>query len=179
MNILIITGSPHRRGTSSMLADRFAQGAQDRGHSVCRFDSAFMNIKPCLGCDSCRTAVGGGCVHRDDMVEIAAAIAGADMVAFVTPLYYFGVSAQLKAVIDRFYSLNAQLRSAPKKAVLLATCADTDEWAMDSLKLHYSTILRYLKWEDCGHILASGMPVRADMEKSKYPQAAYEFGYSV
>ncbi len=179
MDIVIITGSPHRRGTSSMLADRFALGAQDKGHSVRRFDSAFMNIKPCLGCDGCRKTEGGGCVHRDDMDEIAAAVTGAEMVAFVTPLYYFGISAQLKAVIDRFYSVNALLRSAPKKAVLLATCADTDEWAMDSLKLHYSTILRYLGWEDCGHILAPGMSVRADIENSGYPQAAYEFGRSV
>ncbi len=162
-----------------MLADKFALGAQDKGHSVRRFDSAFMNIKPCLGCDSCRNATDSGCVHKDDMDGIAAAIAGAEMVAFVTPLYYFGVSAQLKAVIDRFYSVNALLKSAPKKAVLLATCADTDEWAMDSLKLHYSSILRYLKWEDCGQILASGMPVRADIENSEYPQAAYEFGRRV
>ena len=179
MNILLITGSPHRSGTSSMLADRFALGARDGGHSVRRFDAAFMNIKPCLGCDSCRRAEGCGCVHKDDMQEIADALVSADMVAFVTPLYYFGMSAQLKAVIDRFYSVNALLRSTPKKAVLLATCADTDEWAMDSLKLLYSTMLRYLKWEDRGHILASGMSVRADMENSRYPQTAYEFGRSV
>ena len=62
-----------------MLADRFALGARDGGHSVRRFDAAFMNIKPCLGCESCPRAEGCGCVHKDDMREIADALVSADM----------------------------------------------------------------------------------------------------
>jgi len=48
MQIVVITGSPHKNGSSSLLADRFIQGSIEAGHSVERFDAAFMNIHPCL-----------------------------------------------------------------------------------------------------------------------------------
>jgi len=51
MKITVITGSPHKRGTSSLLADEFIRGAEISGHKVFRFDSAFEDVKPCLGCN--------------------------------------------------------------------------------------------------------------------------------
>ncbi len=53
MKIVILTGSPHRDGTTSVLAEQFAAGAQAKGHDVFRFDAAFKNTHPCLGCDVC------------------------------------------------------------------------------------------------------------------------------
>ena len=53
MKITVITGSPHKNGTSALLADRFIKGAKEAGHNVFRFDSAFEQVKPCLGCDHC------------------------------------------------------------------------------------------------------------------------------
>ena len=49
MNILMITGSAHKKGTSSYLADAFAKGAKEAGHAVCRFDAAYKNVHPCIG----------------------------------------------------------------------------------------------------------------------------------
>ena len=58
----------------------------------------------------------------------------ADLVVLATPLYYFGFSAQLKAVLDRFYAKNASLRQHPKGVCLLATCGIPKTWAMDGLR---------------------------------------------
>ena len=55
MRIVVITGSPHRHGTSALLADRFIQGAQEAGHEVFRFDAAFETVHPCLACEKCHT----------------------------------------------------------------------------------------------------------------------------
>ena len=103
----------------------------------------------------------------------------ADCVVFVTPLYYFGMSAQLKLVIDRFFANNTQLRSQKKLAVLLAACGDKEEWAMDALVSHYQTILHYLHWVDAGSVLGYGMYVREDIENSNYPLLAKELGKSL
>ena len=51
MKIVIIKGSPHKKGSSNMLAEQFAKGAQEAGHTVIEMDAAHMNIHPCLGCE--------------------------------------------------------------------------------------------------------------------------------
>lgn len=61
MNIVIITGSPHRHGTSALLVERFTQGAVEAGHQVFRFDAAFQKIHPCIACRRCRTATRAVC----------------------------------------------------------------------------------------------------------------------
>lgn len=62
MKILVITGSPRKNGNSNTLADNFIKGAEEAGHSVARFDSAFKNVHPCVACNKCGMngqAVGG------------------------------------------------------------------------------------------------------------------------
>ncbi|MBC3516346.1 flavodoxin family protein [Neobittarella massiliensis] len=175
MHILMITGSPHRNGTSALLADRFMVGATDAGHKIARFDVAFQKVRPCTACDACKQN-GGHCVLHDDMEVLAPMLKEADVVVLVTPLYYYGMSAQLKAVIDRFYALGDQLRTGGKKAALMATCGDGEESAFDALVAHYRAMCSYLKWRDCGIVLAPGCYLRADIENSDYPQLAYELG---
>ena len=51
MKIVMMTGSAHRNGTTATLAGRFQQGALDAGHEVYRFDAAFQDVHPCIGCD--------------------------------------------------------------------------------------------------------------------------------
>ena len=68
MRILVLTGSPHRRGTSNTLADEFIKGVQASGHEVIRFDTPFLNIHLCIGCDRC--GMNGPCVFKDDMPHI-------------------------------------------------------------------------------------------------------------
>jgi len=174
MNITMITGSPHKRGTSAYLADHFIQGAKEHGHKVYRFDAAFEELHPCLGCDQCGST--GRCVHQDSMEQLIPHLLKADLVVFATPLYYFGMSAQLKMVIDRFYAINYKLMGSGKKAVLLATAYDNNDWTMRELTAHYRTIVKYLNWTDAGMVLAGGCGSRSDIERSDFGQQAYRLG---
>ncbi|AGN17336.1 flavodoxin family protein [Methanobrevibacter sp. AbM4] len=174
MKIVVLTGSPHKNGTSFLLADKFIEGAEESGHEVYRFDSAFKDLNPCLGCNHCLRH-NSICIHEDDMRELNPKLIEADLIVFCTPLYYFGMTAQIKMVIDRFYANNLKLMN-DKKAVLLATAADNLDWTMSSLEYHYETICKYLGYENRGIILATGCNVRSDIEMTDYPNQAYELG---
>lgn len=154
MKILVLTGSPRKNGNSNTLADSFIKGATEAGHEVVRFDSAFKNVHPCIACNSC--GMDGPCVFKDDFEFVRDNIVTADAVVFATPMYYFGVSAQLKAVIDRFYAINGKIHR-PKKAVLLMTYANTAASQAKPIESHYKVLLDYLGWQDVGQVIASGV----------------------
>lgn len=176
MKILVITGSPRKNGNSNTLADNFIKGAEEAGHSVVRFDSAFKKVHPCIACNKC--GMNGECAFKDDFEFVKENIVDADCVVFATPMYYFGISAQIKAVIDRFYAINGQIH-VPKKAVLLMTYADTSESVAQPIISHYETLLRYLGWSDAGKIIASGVWTAGDVSRTQYPEKAYELGKNI
>lgn len=175
MKIAIITGSPHKNGTSALLADEFIRGAEESGHDVFRFDSAFEKAAPCLGCNRCRLD-GAKYVKKDAMEKLNPELLAADVVVFVTPLYYYGMSSQLKTVIDRFYAINSKLIGSGKKAILLASAHDANDWTMRALVSHYETVLKYLEWNDAGILLATGCGTRSDIERTDYPAQACRMG---
>ena len=174
MKILVITGSPHKHGTSDLLASQFIKGAQEAGHNVERFDAAFANLHPCLGCDKCMTS--GPCCQKDDMQIVLPKLLDADLVVLVTPLYYFGMSTQLKMVIDRFYSANGRIQSKHMDSILLATCWDSDKQIIEGLKLHYEILCNYLNWNNRGMILGLGCGNVSMTKHTDYPEQAYRMG---
>lgn len=175
MHIVVITGSPHKQGTSFLLAQKFIRGATEAGHSVFRFDAAFEKVHPCIGCDAC--ACGSHpCVFPDAMAGLYPELQKADLVAFVTPLYYHAMSAQLAAVIDRFHGIDNLLRGTGKGAVLLVTAADPEQRVMNGVVGSYLETLHYLQWQDRGKVLATGCGQREDIEKTDYPAQAYALG---
>ena len=171
MRILVLKGSPHRHGSSNLLAERFEEGAREAGHDVESFDVAHADIRPCLGCDACGMA--GACCQADDMAALRDALLDADLVAFATPLYYFGMSAQMKTAIDRFYSFNGQLAGKRLKAVLLAAAWNDDDWTMRDLAAHYATLCRYLNFQDAGSVMGTGCGTVPMTRRTRFPQEAY------
>lgn len=140
--ITVVTGSPHRRGASFLLTDEFIRGAKEVGAEIYRFDAAFKRVTACSGCDHCGLG-SSPCVYRDDMFELNPHLIDCDLVVLSTPLYYFGFSAQLKLVIDRFYAINSQLHS-PRQTVLLAAAWNNNDWTYTALESHYETLVRYM-----------------------------------
>lgn len=169
MKIVMITGSAHRHGTTAALADQFQQGALDAGHEVYRFDAAFQDVHPCIGCDKCLRT--GECTFAaDDMKLLNPHLLAADAVVFVSPVYYFTINAQLKAVIDRFYANNDALMGG-KKAVLITAMADE---AMDSALAGnemFRQMTGYLNWENAGGLNARGASTAADLTKADLDRA--------
>jgi putative NADPH-quinone reductase len=176
MKIVVVTGSPHKAGTSALLADKFIEGAQAAGHEVFRFNAAFEDIHPCLGCDAC--GMNGPCVQKDAIEnKLIQKLVDCDMIALVTPLYYYGMSAQLKTIVDRFYSRTGRISG--KKSLLMATAYNSADWTMSALVDHYDTLVRYMNWKDMGKVLAIGCGSRSLIEQSKFPDQAYQLGKSL
>ncbi len=174
--ILVLTGSPRRNGNSNTLASQFIKGAAEAGHEVARFDAAFRRVTPCSACNSC--GMNGPCVFRDDFEFVREHIVDADVVAFVTPMYYFGISAQLKAVIDRFYAINGQIH-VPKKAVLMMTYADTAASEAVPITTYYEVLINYLGWEDAGRVIAGGVWSVGAVNRTRFMDDAYRLGLSL
>ena len=98
------------------------------------------------------------------------------MVVFVTPLYYFGMSAQLKILIDRFCAFNSSLNRRHLKSALLVSAWNQDRWTFDALVHHYQTLVRYLNLDDQGMILGAGCGTVSMTRHSPYPDRAYRLG---
>ena len=178
MKIVVINSSPHseRESTSRYLAQRFSEGAKSKGHEIFTFDAAHEETNPCQGCDHC--AMDGPCIFKDAISEkLMPEMLKADLLVLVTPLYYFGFSAQMKTVIDRFYSRTGRLHG--KKSILLTTAWNTADWTFTALKSHYETLVRYMDWQDVGQVLATGCGYRSAVENSQFGDIAYSIGASL
>ena len=177
MKIIILQGSPNRDGSTAMLAEAFAEGAEKAGHETRIIHVAAETIHPCTGCVSC--GYEGPCVQKDGMENVRAALLQADMLVFATPLYYYGMTAQLKTVIDRFCAFNSSLNRRHLKSALLAVAWNSSEWTFDALEAHYKTLVRYLNLEDQGEILGYGCGTPSMTKRSGFVEKAYQLGASV
>lgn len=171
MKIVVLLGSSNRSGSSDLLAESFCRGAEEGGHTVELIDVAHSSIHPCTGCIHC--GYEGPCVQKDDVETIRGKILEADMMVFVTPLYYYGMSAQLKTLVDRFCAFNSSIQRKHMKSALLTVAWNSDDWTFDALEAHYKTLVRYLNLEDMGMVLGYGCGTPSMTKHSSYPQKAY------
>lgn len=174
MKITVLTGSPHKNGTSNTLVNELIRGAQEAGHEITRFDTAFLTIHPCIGCDHC--GMNGPCVFQDDMPKILDTILESDMIVFATPIYYFGFSAQIKSAIDRFYSRNGQIQHKRLKSAFIATAWNSDNQVMSAIQKHIDILIDYLNLDNQGTILAKGYGYTGASTEENYKKEAYELG---
>jgi len=135
MKVVVFNGSPRKGGNIDVLLAEAEKAVKDAGragraehtgHEWTRFDLNRMNIRPCQDCGGCEKT--GECVVKDDMAQIHQAIRDADRIILASPIFFFGLSAQTKAVIDRCqsfwcekYLLKRPLPEGPygRKALLL------------------------------------------------------------
>ena len=174
MKIVVLTGSPHKNGTSNTLVNEFIRGAMEAGHTITRFDTPFLNIHPCIGCDHC--GMNGPCVFNDDMPNILDTILASDMIVFATPIYYFGFSAQIKSAIDRFYSRNGQIQRKHLKSAFIVTAWNNDNQVMNTIEKHIEILIDYLNLENVGMVLAKGYGYTGAGIEKHYMEASYNLG---
>ena len=177
MRIVVLKGSPNVNDSSNMLAESFSKGAAEAGHEIIEIDAAHADISPCIGCVHC--GYEGECSLSDDMDVFREEILKSDMLVFVTPLYYYRMSAQLKTLIDRFCSRNFSIQQKHMKSALLTVAYNADDWTFEALESHYNTLLRYLNLTDCGRVLGYGCGTPSMTKYSKYPDDAYRLGKSL
>lgn len=178
MKIVVLTGSPRRKGNTNHMAQQFMKGATEAGHEVYRFDCATADVNPCIACNRC--GMDGDCVFNDDFSkDLRPKLLAADVIVFCSPMYYFGFSSQLKRVIDRFYAINYKLMDSGKKGVFLMAYANSAKSEAEPMLMHYNQLLSYLGMTDAGSVVAPGMWPAGAIEGSSYAQKAYQLGKSL
>ena len=166
MKIVVITGSPRKHGNSFAMTDAFIKEAEALGHSVRRFDAAFMKIGGCHACQTC-FKTGKACSFDDDFNLIAPVILEADAVVFTMPVYWYSIPAQIKGVIDRMFSFVVGGKEvAGKKCVLITCCEENDLTVMDGVRMPIERSAALLQWEMVGEVLLPGVLEEGDVNKT-------------
>ncbi len=160
MKIIGLAASPRRQGNTEALLDAFLQGAREAGATVEKYALAELNLRPCDGCDIC--SYKSYCPHSDDAMTLLPKLAAADVVVLATPVYFYGVPAQAKALIDRAQYLWAQRHVLHRKVgkpggrgVLLAVGGSRGKKLFDGISL----TVRYFM-DTLGKDLASSLLLR-------------------
>lgn len=149
MNITVLMGSPRRVNTHAMVR-AFKAGAEEAGHIVTVFNVSDMDVAGCVGCEFCHTQGQGWCIQKDDMRRIYPVLKETDMLVLASPVYYYSLTAQLQAVIHRFYAIK-RLPKATKAAMLLSSMEPD---AYEGCVGQYKAIIKYMGLKDCGIITA-------------------------
>ena len=164
--IVVITGSPRKKGNSFAMTDAFIQAAEAKGHTVTRFDAAMMKIGGCHACETCYST-GKACTFDDDFNTIAPAILEADALVFTMPVYWYSIPAQIKGVIDRVFSLVVGGKDISGKACALITCCEEHDMSvMDGVRVPMERMCALNKWNMVGEVLSPGVLNVGDIEKT-------------
>ena len=164
--IVVITGSPRKNGNSFAMTDAFIKAAQEKGHTVTRFDAAMKKIGGCHACETCYST-GKACTVDDDFNVIAPAILEADAIVFTMPVYWYSIPAQIKGVIDRIFSLVVGGKDiAGKECALITCCEEEDMSVMDGVRIPIERMCALNKWKMVGEVLIPGVLNVGDIDKT-------------
>ena len=146
MKVLVLNGSP-RNGNTRAALNAVVEGIKEnRDWEVEFFDVAKHKIAPCLGCNTC-VSNNKSCVIDDEGVIFAQKISDADVIIFGTPVYWWGMTAQLKAVLDRMYMQGmVNLKKKKQIGVITVGGADLDDEEYDLISRQFRCIADYLDW---------------------------------
>ncbi len=186
-NILIMQGGGRAKGNTAQLITSFVHGAEESGHTVEVVSLVTNEVKGCLGCNACR--YGKPCIQKDAFNALVPKIRGADCIVFASPLYFWTLSARIKAFIERFYCIAEGDPPPPlgryekypvKDCALLMTAADDYFWTFEQAVSYYQfALINYIGFHDRGMLLAGGCGDtngRPQIHLTPHLQRAYEFG---
>ncbi len=127
-SVIVILGSPRRKGNSATLAENVISGAKSMGAMVDTYFLHGMDIGPCDACDICQEDMNAECVINDDMQKLYPKLREADVLVIASPIYWFTVSAQTKLFMDRCYALGVSEEYAlkGKRIGIVLTYGDSD-----------------------------------------------------
>lgn len=178
--IVILNGSPREKGNTSALVRAFTEGAESAGHTVTTFFLDGMKIHGCRGCFGGHSSQACPCVQEDDMAQIYPAVRAGDVVVLASPLYYWGMSGQLKTAFDRLFALEEEegnfLRGNGKASALLMAA---EGHGFGDAVLYYDHLMEHMGWKNLGHVLAGGNMDVGDIQGKDELGQAYALGKSI
>ncbi len=175
--ILVITGSPKKKGNTFQLTDAFIKGAEKAGHTITRFDAGLLTINPCKDCRYCYTH-DGVCIQKDDMQPIHEALRRADVLVMASPIYFYSLSAQMRCFTDRMIVAVGKPFNIQSTALLLVS-GDEDAAVMEPSILQYEWIYKHLRWHNLGVIKAAGYNDPGDIDGAPALKEAFELGSAI
>lgn len=162
-NILILQGSPRANGNTAWMAEEYKNAAEAAGHKVTLVNVAKMKINGCLACEYCHTKGNGQCIQKDDMQELYPLLAEAEVLVLASPIYYFSLSVQIQAPIQRFYSM-MKPANIKKTALLLSSHSPN---VYDAAIAGYKLISGFCGYEDTGIVTAMLDEQKTDATRQK------------
>ena len=149
------------------MTEAFIQAAEAKGHSVTRFDTAFMDIGFCHACMNCYKK-GQPCAFKSDFNgAMADAILAADAIVFTTPVYWYSFPAQLKGAIDKMFSFVVGGKDfAGKECALIACCEEEDPAVLDGVRLPIERTAALNGWTMVGSVCVGGVMEIGDIDKT-------------
>ena len=176
-NVLILSGSPRKGGNSDLLCDEFLRGAAEAGNQVEKIFLRGKKVAPCNACYYCKNS-GGRCAIRDDMTEILDKMQAADVIVMASPVYFYSIDAQMKAVIDRCV---ARWTNIPNKEFYyIMTAAEDSETVMDcTLECFRGFAACLTGAREMGAIEGKGVYEAGTIRSTRYMREAYEMGKRV
>jgi multimeric flavodoxin WrbA len=184
MRVVVFHGSPRIEGNTDILLKETLRAIDEPPQDTYVFKLNFMNIKPCQDCGGCENS--GECIINDDMNTIYRAIREADRIVVASPIFFFGLSAQTKAMIDRCqafwcekYLLKRPLPSGPlgRKGLLLLVGGMKREIGIQCAEATASAFFRTVSVPE--HKTLSFLGIDAKGAILEHPEAlkdAYEAG---
>ncbi|MBQ8224884.1 MAG: flavodoxin family protein [Bacteroides sp.] len=175
--VLILSGSPRKGGNSDTLCNRFMEGAQEAGHEVEKIWIQDRKVAPCLACYYCKEHE-GACAIKDDMKEILDKMLAADVLVLSSPVYFYSISAQLKAVIDR--TVARWLEFKDKEFYYIMTAAEDTDTVMDCTLECMRGLAECLEGSvEKGVIYGKGVYEKGEIANHPALRQAYEMGKGV
>lgn len=176
-NIAVLIGSPRKGGNTETLAHAFIEGAA-KSNDIEIISVANIRINGCTGCNYCYKDQNHRCIQKDDMQQIYDKLARAEIIVIATPVFFYGVSSQLKCLIDRLHN---PVRNGfkVKKLVLLAVAADATPTVFDSISTMYESVLKYFSLANGGIITVPGVEKRGDIISNVALKKAFQLGESI
>lgn len=175
--IVVLVGSVRKKGNTELLVESFVKGAK-LNNDVEVISVADYKINPCIGCNSCFVREGHECFQMDEMQKIYPILAEADIIVAASPVYFYGVSAQLKALIDR---LHTPMRNNFKvhSLGLLLVAASPLPTVFDAIKVQYKLICDYFNLKDIGSVMVREVKDIGDIMENHALEEAYELGKAI
>ncbi len=175
--VLILSGSPRRGGNSDTLCDQFLKGAQEAGNEVEKIFVAGKKIGYCNACYYCKKHE-GKCSIQDDMTEVLQKMLDADVLVLSSPVYFYSISAQLKAVIDRTVARWLEFKN--KEFYYIMTAAEDTDTVMDGTLACFRGLAECLEGSvEKGIIYGKGVYEKSEILNTPIMQEAYEMGKSI
>lgn len=179
--VLVLSGSPRKKGNCKTLCEQFIKGAKEAGHETEMIFLSDYNLSPCKACEYCRRN-NMECIIKDDADKLIQKMIDADVWVIATPVYFYSVSAQLKLLMDRFFAREYEIRDGDKKreAYTIITSGDPSKENMLGVTESISGFLKVLRTiTERETIWGIGAFMPGDAEKHISFSKAYETGKEI